>query len=101
MCPEPRTATVRWSDLYHHQSSDGPTNADIAAMARECGLPDVVADRIGAGDKVVDATALNDANRARLDQVDPENPRTPTAYDLKANRLIDLQDPGWLEALSS
>lgn len=88
-------------DLYRHQSSDGPSNSDIAAMARESGVPDAVADRIAAGDYAVDAAALNTANRASLDQVNPENPSTPTVYDLKANRLVDIQDPSWLNTLSS
>jgi len=88
-------------DLYRHQSSDGPTNSDVAAMARESGIPEVVADRIAAGESAVDSAAVNDANRARLVQVNPENPGTPTVYDLKANKLVDIQDPGWLDALSS
>jgi Thioredoxin len=88
-------------DLYRHQSSDGPNNRDIAAMARESGVPEMLADRIAAGDYAVDAAALNDANRVRLDEVNPASPGTPTVYDLKANRLVDIQDPGWLDDLSS
>ena len=88
-------------DLYRHQSSEGPSNNDIAAMARESGVPELLADRIAAGDYAVDAAALNDANRARLDQVNPENPGTPTVYELGANRLVDIQDPGWLDDVSS
>ncbi len=88
-------------DLYRHQSSDGPSNSDIAAMARESGVPEMVADRIAAGDYAIDAAALNDANRTRLDQVNPENPGTPTVYDLRANRLVDIHDPGWLDDLLS
>jgi protein-disulfide isomerase len=88
-------------DLYRHQSSDGPNNGDIAAMARESGITEVVADRIAAGDYVVDTAALNDANRARLRQVNPENPGTPTVYDLKANKVVDIQDPAWLDDVSS
>ncbi|HWF70505.1 MAG TPA: thioredoxin domain-containing protein [Mycobacterium sp.] len=88
-------------DLYRHQSQDGPNNNDIAGMARESGIPEVVADRIAAGEYAVDTAALNDANRARLAQVNPANPGTPTVYDLKANRLVDIQDPGWLDDLSS
>jgi hypothetical protein len=88
-------------DLYRHQSSDGPSNSDIAAMARESGVPEMVADRIAAGDYAIDAAALNDANLTRLDQVNPENPGTPTVYDLRANRLVDIHDPGWLGDLSS
>jgi hypothetical protein len=88
-------------DLYRHQSPDGPNNNDIAAMARESGVPEAVADRIAAGDYAIDAATLNHANRARLNQVNPANPGTPTVYDLKANRVVDIQDPGWLDDLSS
>jgi protein-disulfide isomerase len=88
-------------DLYHHQSSDGPSNGDVAATARESGISGTVADRIAAGDRVVDINAVNDANRLRLGQVNPEHPGTPTIYDLKRNTLVDTQDPAWLDALSS
>jgi protein-disulfide isomerase len=105
LAADPTTSATAYQafvqDLYRHQSTDGPNNDDVAAMARESGIADAVADRIAAGDHVVDPNAVNDANRARLRQVNPEHPSTPTAYDLKANRLIDLQDPGWLDALSS
>jgi protein-disulfide isomerase len=88
-------------DLYSHQSADGPNNSDIAAMARDSEITDAVADRIAAGDHVVDTATVNDANRTRLHQVNPEHPGTPTVYDLKANKLVDLQDPAWLDTLSS
>jgi hypothetical protein len=105
MAADPTTSATAYQafvqDLYRNQSSDGPSNTDIAAMARESGVPEPVADRIAAGDYAIDPAALNDANRAVLDQVNPENPSTPTVYDLKANRLVDIQDPGWLDALSS
>jgi hypothetical protein len=97
----PTTYQAFVQDLYRHQSHDGPNNNDIAAMARESGIPEVVADRIAADEYAVDTAALNDANRARLAQVNPANPGTPTVYDLKANRLVDIQDPGWLDDLSS
>jgi Thioredoxin len=87
--------------LYRHQSADGPNDSDVAALARESGIADVVADRIAAGDRVVDTGALDDANRARLVQVNPEHPGTPTVYDLRANKLVDLQDPAWLDVLAS
>ncbi len=49
-------------------------------MARESGLPDVVADRIAAGDDAVDAIAVGDANKARLEDENPETraPRRST-----------------------
>lgn len=102
---DPTTSPIAYQafvqDLYRHQSADGPGNSDIAAMAHESGLPDVVSDRIAAGDYAVDVAALNTANRARLGEVNPENPGTPTVYDVKANRLVDIQDPGWLDTFSS
>ena len=64
-------------DLYRHQSSDGPSNDDVATMARESGVPDAVADRIAAGDIVVDTTAVNDANKARLKEENPDQPGHP------------------------
>ncbi len=102
---DPTTSPVAYQafvqDLYHHQSSAGPDNNDIAAMARESGIAEVAADRIAAGDSVVDTTAVNDANKPRLVQVNPADPGTPTVYDLTGNRLVDIQDPAWLDTLSS
>jgi protein-disulfide isomerase len=88
-------------DLYRHQSSDGPAGDAVATMARESGLPDVVADRIAAAAFVVDTKATNDANKARLVEVNPANPGTPTIYNLNTRSVVDTQDPGWLDALIS
>ena len=88
-------------DLYRHQSPDGPNNDDIAAMARESGVPEVVADWIAAGNHAVDAAALNDANRARLNEENPQDPGTPTIYNLNTKSVVDLQDAGWLDELIS
>ncbi len=65
-------------------------------MARESGVPDAVVNRIAAGDQAVDTAAMTGANRALLNQASPENPGTPTVYDLNAKTAVDLQDPvGW------
>lgn len=88
-------------DLYHHQSADGPSKDDIAAMARDSGVPVAVADRIATGDIVVDAAAVNDANKARLKEENPDNPGTPTVYNVNTKSLVDTQDSGWLDALAS
>jgi protein-disulfide isomerase len=87
--------------LYHHQSAEGPSSTVVAALARDSGLPDVVADRIAAGDNVVDTQAVNDANKARLKDENPENPGTPTIYNPNTRSVVDTQDPGWLDALTS
>ncbi len=88
-------------DLYRHQSSDGPAGDAVATMARDSGLPDVVADRIAAADNVVDTTAVGDANKARLKDENPANPGTPTIYNLNTRSVVDTQDPGWLDALTN
>lgn len=88
-------------DLYRHQSHDGPAADAVASMARESGLPDVVADRIAAGDDAVDAIAVGEANKARLKDENPDNPGTPTIYNLNTRSVVDTQDPGWLDALTS
>jgi len=88
-------------DLYSHQTPDGPNNDGIAAMARESGVPGPVADRISAGDPAIDTTALNEANKARLIAENPQNPSTPTVYNVNTKSVVDLQDSGWLDALAS
>ena len=97
----PTTYQAFVQDLYRHQSAQGPSNDAVAAMARESGVPEVVADRIAAGNHVVDAAALNDANKARLNEENPQNPGTPTIYNLNTKSVVDLQDPGWLDELIS
>jgi protein-disulfide isomerase len=88
-------------DLYRNQSDDGPTQSAVAKMARDSGLPDAVADRIGRGENVVDAAAVNDANKARLKQENPDNPGTPTVYNLNTRSVVDTDNQGWLDALVS
>ncbi|MCV7402224.1 thioredoxin domain-containing protein [Mycobacterium fragae] len=82
-----------------YRTGGSPNNDDLAAMARESGVPEWVAMRIAASLPAVDTAAMNGANRARLKAVNPENPSTPTVYDPKTNRVIDLQDPAWLDTL--
>jgi protein-disulfide isomerase len=88
-------------DLYHHQSADGPSNDDVAAMARDSGVPDAVADRIASGDIVVDTNAVNDANKTRLEDEIPDDRGTPTVYNLNTRSVINTQDSAWLDALAS
>jgi protein-disulfide isomerase len=88
-------------DIYRHQNHDGPSNDDLAAMARESGVADLVADRIATGDSVIDAAAVNDANKARLKAENPGNPGTPNVYNLNTKSVVDTQDPGWLDELVS
>ena len=50
---------------------------------------------------MVDTAAVNDANKARVKEENPENPGTPTVYDLSTKSVVDNQDPGWLDKLAS
>lgn len=111
LAADPATSATAYqafvADLYRHQTPrDGDPNApgvdEIAGMARESGVPDQVVDRITgitAGEPRVDTVAMNAVNRARLSQVNPENPGTPTVDDLKTNSLVDTDDTGWLDRL--
>lgn len=84
-------------DLYRHQTR--PDNAEIASLARESGVADAVADRIAAGESAVDTAAMNEANRALLKQHNPEDPGTPTVYDLNTKTVVHIQDSDWLGKL--
>jgi hypothetical protein len=70
-------------------------------MSRESGVPEWVATRIAAGDTAVDSTAMAAANSARLKAENPANPVTPTVYDLTTNRVVDVQEPDWLDDMFS
>lgn len=82
-------------DLYRHQSPDGPDSNDIAAMARESGVTAPAVEKIAAGDYTVDTAAMTDANRVRLNEANPEDPGTPTVYDLNTKNVVGLQDQSW------
>jgi Thioredoxin len=101
LAADPATSATAYQafvqDAYRNGGS--PSNDDLAAMARDSGVPEEVATRIAAGDPAVDTAAMNDANRVRLKAANPEDPGTPTVYDLNANRVIDIQDPAWLDNL--
>ncbi len=90
------------ADLYRnqHPRGDGPTATDIARMARDSGVPEHLIERIESGQPGVDTVAMNAFNRARLTQVNPEDPGTPTVYHLNTNPVVDTDDPGWLNRLT-
>jgi hypothetical protein len=101
LAADPTTSATAYQAFVQdwYRTGGNPSNDDLAAMARASGVPEWVAMRIAAGVPAVDTAAMNDANRARLKAANPEDPSTPTVYDLKANRVIDLQDPAWLDTL--
>ena len=84
--------------LYRNGGTPGVE--EIAATARENGLPAHVVDRIAAGAPAVDPTSMNAFNRVQLLAANPENPGTPTVYDLNAKTVVDADDAGWLDRLT-
>lgn len=89
------------AEMYRGQDphSDRPTPTDLATMAARNGVPGLPIARIAIDLPATDTAAMNSTNMARLKQVNPENPGTPTVYDLNNNRVIDPQGAGWLDAL--
>ena len=93
----PATAYQRFvENLY--RSGGNPATAAITATARAAGIGEPAVERIESG-QFVDTIAMNVINRERLKQVNPENPGTPTVYDLNSNTVVDTGDAGWLDRL--
>lgn len=90
--------------LWAHQDPGGagPDDATIAEFARAAGLPD---DRVrqllgGATAKNADdLAAMESTNFGYLYEVDPVTTGTPTVFDLRAGRKVEVYDDDWLAAL--
>lgn len=89
------------NELYRTQDphNAGPFAGELATMAARNGVAGLAIARIAIELPAVDTAAMNDTNMTRLKQVNPENPGTPTVYNLDTNSVVDAQDPGWLDAL--
>ena len=105
---DPATAPIAYqnfvAEVYRRQqrTGDGPTPEQIAAMARGSGVPGPIADRIAAADPGsdgIDTAAVDAGNHRRLSGLDAGSPGTPTVYDVTANRVVDTEEPGWLDRL--
>ncbi|MHA3023682.1 DsbA family protein [Mycobacterium sp. BMJ-28] len=77
----------------------GPTDDEMADMARTAGVPDARAQLIASGDGVVDVAAMEDMNFGFLYDIDPTGTGTPTVYDLNKDRKVDIFDNDWLKKL--
>lgn len=105
LAADPATAPIAYQNfvaqLYRQQDRlhDDPDPGDVADIARASGVPDPVADRIAAFEPAADIAAMDAANRLRLRYVAPENPTTPTVYDLRTNTVVDTGADGWLDKL--
>jgi protein-disulfide isomerase len=80
----------------------GPSDEDLAKLARKADVPDFQAHRIeeGAHDKSAsDLTDMEATNFEFLYEVDPLNTGTPTVFDLTAGEKVDIYDNDWLSKM--
>jgi len=89
------------TEMYREQngSADPPSATQLATMAARNGVSGLAIARIAIDLPAVDTAVMNSTNMTRLEQVNPENPGTPTVYDLNTNEVVDAQGPGWLDSL--
>lgn len=90
-------------DLWRHQDpgGKGPSNDEMATMARESGVDTRAVEAIKAGKNALDMQEMADANYEYLYEVDPVNTGTPTVYDLKRGKTVDIYNNDWLSRLMS
>lgn len=85
-------------ELWGHQTpgSKGPSNDEMADMAKKAGLPDAAVKRIADGKSAVDIGDMGDANFEYLYEIDPMSTGTPTVYDPAKDEKLDIFDNDWL-----
>lgn len=87
--------------LWGHQDPGGPGPSDdeIAGMAKSAGMPAATVKRISGGGSAVNVTEMDAANFDYLYDIDPISTGTPTVYDPATNQKIDIFDNAWLSKL--
>ncbi|WP_319450403.1 MULTISPECIES: DsbA family protein [unclassified Mycobacterium] len=75
---------------------DHPDNEEIAKMARTAGISAAQVSDIEAGKPAVDVKDLEDNNFEFLYEIDDISTGTPTVYDLKNDKKLDVYDDNWL-----
>lgn len=88
-------------DLWGHQDpgGKGPSDTEIADMARESGVPPTAVEAMRAGKPALDLQEMAATNFEYLYEVDPINTGTPTVFDLNTNKTVDIYDNNWLSKL--
>ncbi|MGY4712706.1 DsbA family protein [Mycolicibacterium sp. CBM1] len=89
--------------LWGHQDPGGrgPGGEDMAAMARDSGVAATAVEAIRAGKPAVNLKEMADTNFEYLYELDPINTGTPTVYDIKRDKILDIYDDNWLSKLMS
>lgn len=90
-------------ELYGHQQrtkgGQGPTDDEMADMAKTAGMPDKVAERIAGAGSAVNVADLEESNFGYLYGIDSMNTGTPTVYDVQKDEKVDIFDNDWLTKL--
>lgn len=88
-------------ELWSHQQpgGKGPSNDDIAGFASDAGVPASEVDDIRQAKIGVNVGDLENINFEFLNEVNPDNPGTPTVYDIDRDQKIDIYDNDWLSKL--
>jgi hypothetical protein len=90
-------------DLWGNQDPGGrgPSNDEIANMARESGIDTGAVDAIRSGKNALDVQDMAATNFEYLYEIDPIDTGTPTVYDLKRDKKLDIYDDNWLSKVMS
>jgi protein-disulfide isomerase len=88
-------------ELWGHQDpgGPGPSNDEMAEMAKKAGMPEKAVERIAGGGSAVDIKDMDDSNFEYLYEIDPLGTGTPTVYDPKSDEKLDIFDNDWLNKL--
>lgn len=88
-------------ELWAHQDpgGSGPSDDEMADMARSAGMPDKAVQRIAGGGSAVNVPEMDENNFGFLLDVDPVATGTPTVYDLVGDEKLDIYDNDWLDKL--
>jgi protein-disulfide isomerase len=88
-------------ELWANQDPGGPGPSDdeMADMAKQAGMPEKIASKIADGGSAVNVTDMDDTNFEYLFEIDSVDTGTPTVYDPANDEKIDVYDNDWLNEL--
>lgn len=87
--------------LWHHQEPGGagPSDDEMADMAKAAGMPADAVERIAGGGSAVNIAEMDVANFDYLYEIDPLSTGTPTVFDPATDEKLDIYDDNWLRKL--
>ncbi|HET6736457.1 DsbA family protein [Mycobacterium sp.] len=89
------------AELWANQDlgGPGPSDEEMADMAKKAGMPEAVASKIADGGEAVNVVDMDQANFQYLFEIDVAAAGTPTVYDPAADEKLDIYDDDWLNKL--